>query len=112
MLFLGSGVPGSYIASRQNFPLPVGALPDAQTAVTLYRNSGGNLTDETNVGEDLLQNYPHLQADRDQIVMTQILQTVGSPENLFGFVSNHSYWQLQRAISIHIFNSERIFSMI
>ncbi len=111
-VFLGTGVPQMFVSNRQNFNLPLGSLPDVQHAVMLYRQSGGNLTDESVVGKDLLFGYPILQAQRDVEVTNLIMQHIGPPDVIFGFASNHSYWQIQHSISLHISISERMYNSI
>ena len=59
-------------------------LPDTQTAVSMYRASGGMLGDVAGFGVDPLHNDPELIAERQRLME----DNMPTPEQLFGWTVN------------------------
>ena len=59
----GGGIP-LVLASTRNFTFSLSHIPTVQEAVNMYLGEGGNLTPESGIGRDPLQNYPQLQVLR------------------------------------------------
>jgi hypothetical protein len=109
--FSGHGKPLNYLTTRRTTVVDPNIMPTADEANAMYADAGGYLTQEHNVGTDLLDNLPILIQRREDIFWNQIRQL---DENttisyLFSCTVNHSYIPLQRAILLHIYLSEQLY---
>ena len=61
----GGGIP-LVLASTRNFTSSLSHIPTVQEAVNMYLGEGGNLTPESGIGHDPLQDYSQLQVLRER----------------------------------------------
>uniref|UniRef100_A0A915LAS2 Uncharacterized protein n=1 Tax=Romanomermis culicivorax TaxID=13658 RepID=A0A915LAS2_ROMCU len=103
----GHGSPSSHIASNRAVPIET---PSATQAAQMYWNAGGRLTEEHDVGVDLLQGARHLARQRHENFWTQMIHYFPdfNIPYLFSCTVNHNYLPLQRSVLLHIYISEQL----
>jgi len=89
----------------QTLVLPDGSVPSVEEATAAYVGSGGVLTMEHDVGQDLLKTHPGGMAQRDADFLQQMRTAKISVKDIFSAVVNHDHVPLQRCILLHIFLS-------
>uniref|UniRef100_A0A914WAD9 Uncharacterized protein n=1 Tax=Plectus sambesii TaxID=2011161 RepID=A0A914WAD9_9BILA len=92
------GKPLDYIATKANFPLPMGALPSVVDAAKLYRDKGYHLTDEWSFGKDPLEGQGDKQASRNQSFWLEVETMFGGAQGLANEVAQHHYANFQWSI--------------
>lgn len=103
---LGRGVPINLIANSGALRLDGNDIPTADAAVYLYRSEGCALTEEWQVGQDLLEGNDALTARRDTQFDQQLLPQVGDASIIFGALVNGNNRPFQQVILMHIQLSE------
>lgn len=91
--------------------MPCSNVPNPEEAIQLYNLNGGNITDESDVGFDLLCNRADLQQIRYNQFWQELQNAYGNNVTsfLFSCTVNFNFVPLQNAILRHIHLSENLY---